>query len=62
MDRVVLLAFLGIPILVVIDAAGGLFVKFDQTGRRLPSKTYWQSPPQTIPTYFVIEQTAERGA
>jgi hypothetical protein len=61
MDRVALLALLGIPILVVIHAAGGLFVTFDQTGQRPPSKSYWQSPPQTIPTYFVVEQTAERG-
>jgi hypothetical protein len=61
MARVILLALLGIPILVLIHAAGGLF-SFDQAGKHQPSQTYWQSSPQPGPTYFVVEQTAKRGA
>jgi hypothetical protein len=60
MDRVVLLALLGIPILVVIHAAGGLLSTYDQVGQRLPRQSHWQSP--ATPTYFVVERTSETGA
>jgi len=50
MGRVVLLVLLGIPILVIIHAAGGLFSTPGQC------QTHGQSP--TIPTYFVIERGA----
>jgi hypothetical protein len=60
MGRVVLLALLGVPILVVIHAAGGLFSPLDRSGLGLSSQTHWQSP--TIPSFYVVEQTVDSGA
>jgi hypothetical protein len=60
MDRFVLLVLLGIPILVVIHAAGGLFSTIDCPGQRLPTQTRGQST--SIPTYFVVERSSEPGA
>ena len=61
MDRAILLALLGIPILVIIHAAGGHFLNFDHVAQPLASQAHWQSPPQTVPTFFVVERTPERG-
>ena len=57
MDRVALFAFLGIQVLVDIHAGDVMFSAYGQTGNRL-----LHSPQQTIPAYFVVEQTAERRA
>jgi len=57
MDRVVLLALLGIPILVAVHAAGVMFPMVDQASHGLQWNASWQSPH---PTYFVVEQIADR--
>jgi hypothetical protein len=53
MDRVILLALLGIPILIVIHAAGVMFLTVDQADGH-----QWQ----TTPAYFVVEPAAEGRA
>jgi hypothetical protein len=62
MDRVVLLALLGIPIMAAIHAAGVICSTADQAVPRLHWDARWQVPQQTIPTYFVVDKTVERRA
>jgi hypothetical protein len=62
MHRVILLAPLWIPILIVIHAAGAIFLTIDQAGSRLQWHDRWQAREQTTPAYFVVERALEPGA
>jgi hypothetical protein len=76
MDRAVLLAILGIPILVIIHVAlfwqpvpwsGGVLWIASQDMERSQLRGRWQSsepalPFQAAPSQFVIEHTVQRGS
>jgi hypothetical protein len=71
MDRIVLLALLAIPILVVVHVAllgqpvradGVRFWPASRNENRPQLQGYWQSPEQLLPTHFVVETTAEQGS
>lgn len=68
MDRAVLLALLGIPILVIIHVAlfrqpipwgGETFWTVSQEADLRQLRGHWQSPEQTLPSHFAIERTAQ---
>lgn len=70
MDRAVLLALLGIPILVIIHVAlfwqpissGGLMASNAQSPERVRLQGHWQTPEEALPANFVIERKMERGS
>jgi hypothetical protein len=70
-DRAILLALLGVPILVILHIA--LFrqpvpMRADEfwaaawDGDRIALQGHWQSPEQTVPPIFVVERTTQRGS
>jgi hypothetical protein len=71
MDRMVLLALLAVPILVVIHVAlfwqpihadGVMPWTASQHENHGQLQGYWQPPGQLLPAHFVVEHTAERGS
>lgn len=69
MDRTILLALLGIPVLVIIHIAlfaqpipwtSAMFWAASGDGTQLQG--HWQSPEQTLPSHFAIERTTEQGS
>jgi hypothetical protein len=72
MDRVVLLALLGIPILVIMHVAlfwqslppgAVMFSAADGAPERPHLQGYWQAPERlSLPSRFVIRQTSEQGS
>jgi hypothetical protein len=68
MNRVALLALLGIPILVIIHVAlfrqpiPGVAKYWMVAGDHLLLQGHWQSPEEGRPSYFVVEPMAERGS
>jgi hypothetical protein len=62
MHRVLLLAPLLIPILVVIHAAGVMCLTTGAAGNHLQWRGRWQARRQTNPAYFVIKHTPEPEA
>jgi hypothetical protein len=55
----VLLALLGVPILVAIHAGGVVFSTVDEAAHGLQWRARWQPPQSAVPSYFVVEPTAE---
>jgi len=70
MDRALLIALLGIPILIVMHIAlfwqpipsGGEAFWTAQDGERFQLRGRWQPPDQTRPTRFVTERASEKGS
>jgi hypothetical protein len=72
MDRIILLALLGIPVLVIIHVAlfwqdlppGIAMLSTVGGGQERPSlHGYWLSPERIdLPARYVIKQTSERGS
>jgi hypothetical protein len=70
MDRIVLLALLAVPLLIVIHVAlfrpigadGVMFWPSAPDDDRVQLQGYWQSPEQLLPAHFVVERTTERGS
>jgi hypothetical protein len=62
MHRVLLLAPLWIPILIVIHAAGVMFLTADPARTHLQWRGRWQARDQITPAYFVIKHTPEPRA
>jgi hypothetical protein len=68
MDRAVLLALLGIPILVIIHIAlfwqpmplgGEMFWTASRYVERFQLRGHWRSPESTLPSHFAIERAAQ---
>jgi hypothetical protein len=62
MHRVVLLAPLWIPILIVIHAAGVMFLAVDTAGNHLQWHGRWQAKEPITPVFFVVVHAPEGGA
>jgi hypothetical protein len=62
MHRVLLLAPLWIPILIVIHAAGVMFLTTDPAGNYAQPRGRWKVRDQATPAYFVIKHSPEPSA